>query len=83
MEMVVFQLSVSGFGGFLPPILRVNSQTIKLCAEALFEANNLSYILLSQPYTQVQWSISTIVCIFNPQVTLLRGSKLPLYQNFN
>ena len=51
--------------------------------ETLFEANILSYILLSQPYTQVHWFILTIMCLFNLQVTLLRESKRLLYGNFN
>ena len=33
---------------------------------------------MSQPYAQFYWPLLTIVCLFNPQVILLKGSKLPL-----
>ena len=57
-----------GFWGFRPLTQEVNSQTTKLCTETPLNANILSYTLLSRPYTQVQGSIITIVCLNIPQV---------------
>ena len=39
----------------------------ELCTETLIYDNILSYILVSQPYTQVQGSILSITCLNIPQ----------------